>query len=52
MVKLADTPALGAGAARHEGSTPSPPTKYKTLDIQSFIFLGKNNFFACGRMIT
>lgn len=29
MVKLADTLALGASAARREGSTPSPDTKHK-----------------------
>ena len=32
MVKLADTPALGAGAARREGSSPSPPTTKKLTE--------------------
>lgn len=39
MVKLADTPALGAGAARHEGSTPSPPTKKTSLMIERCFFV-------------
>ena len=28
---MADTPALGAGAARHGGSSPLPPTKIMSL---------------------
>ena len=28
VVKLADTPDLGSGAARREGSSPSPSTIY------------------------
>ena len=34
MVELVDTPALGAGAARREGSSPFPPTKHKQFRLQ------------------
>ena len=39
VVELVDTPALGAGAARREGSSPFSPTK-KTFSLESvFLFL-------------